>query len=281
MKRKLLWAGGIVLGLIIIGLVIVFLTLNGIVRSTVAKSATQNLQVETTVGGASVSPFSGNVALTNVQIASPKGFAAPQMFTLGNVAVAVSYGELFGAPVKAATIAVVDPRLVIEQSGGKLNFMELANNLKTKDPTDKAPPPPDQSEPLRLVIQQLDVRGAKVELRPGIPGLKESILIDIPPLTMKNIGNADGNQNGEEVGRILTDIVHALAQKAAESDKVPPEVRQLMQLDLDQMKAQIGKRVEEQVDKVKDQVNKELEKGLGDLLNKKDKDKADKPKDKR
>jgi hypothetical protein len=66
----------------------------------------------------------------------------------------------------------------------------------------------------------------------------------------------------------VMDLVEALADKAAESDQVPPEVRQLLKLDVNRLKAEVGARVEEEVNKVKEKATKELEKGLGDLLNK-------------
>ncbi len=275
MKKKLLIAGGVLAGLVVVGLLIVYFTLNSIVRSTVETQATRNLKVKTTLGAASVAPFSGDVAMSDLRIASPEGFTAPEIFTLGNVAVNVSYSELFGAPVKVASISIDRPKLVIEQAGGKFNFLELANNLKSDKPA-PTPEPADKGEPVRLVINQIQMSGAEVEIRPGIPGLEKPITFDIPPISLQNIGNADGNQTGEEIGRVVTELVEAIAQKAAESDKVPPEVRQLLTLDVDKLKAELGARVDEEIGKVKEKAARELEKGLGNLLNR-DK-KKDEPK---
>ena len=273
MKKKLLIAGAVLLGLIVIGLVVVFLMLNGIVRSTVATQATQSLKVKTTLGAASIAPFSGDVAMTNLRVASPEGFTAPEIFTLGNVAVNVSYSELFGAPVKVASISIDKPRLVIEQAGGKFNFLELANNLKSDKPA-PTPEPADKTEPIKIVIDQIEMSGAEVEIRPGIPGLDKPITVKLPAISLKNIGNADGNQTGEEIGRIVTDLVQVLAQKAAESDQVPPEVRQLLALDVNKLKAELGARVDEEIGRVKEKAAKEIEKGLDNLFN------TDKKKDK-
>src|SRR6478672_12696458 len=81
--RIIKWIVLIVLVLVIGAVVAVYVNLNGIVRRTVQQQATQQLGVETTLGGANVNLFSGNVGLSNLEISSPKGFEAPKMFTLG------------------------------------------------------------------------------------------------------------------------------------------------------------------------------------------------------
>src|SRR4051812_19120813 len=80
--RVIKWLVLTVLVLLIGGGIALYLSLNGIVRKTVQDQATQQLGVQTTLGGASVGLFSGNVALNDLQISSPNGFAAPKMFTL-------------------------------------------------------------------------------------------------------------------------------------------------------------------------------------------------------
>jgi hypothetical protein len=233
MKKKiLLWAAGGIVGVVILAVVIAFFLLNGIVRKAVADSATQGLKVPTTVGAASVSPFSGNVGLSDMAVASPAGFAAPHVFTLGGVAVDVHYSELLGQPVQVAKIRISKPKLVLEQAGGKLNVLELVNNLDRPAPQQ----PDSKKQPTKLVIDQLDLEGAEVEIRPGIPGLDKPISLTLPLISVQNIGNAEGNRNGEEIGRIVGDLAQLLAQRAADSDKVPEQVRQLLKLDLNKIK---------------------------------------------
>jgi uncharacterized protein involved in outer membrane biogenesis len=265
MKKKLLIAGGVLVGLIVLALLVVYLTLNSAVKIAVEKGATQSLKVRTQLARASVAPFSGDVSLTDLRVANPEGFTAPEIFALNSVSVKVSYRELFGQPVKVAAISVQDPRLVIEQAGGKFNFMELADNLKSDKPA-PTPEPTPPGETTRVIINSIEMSGASVTVLPGIPGLEKPITITVPPISLQNIGNADGNQTGEEIGRVVTDLVEAIAQKAAESDQLPPEVRQILKFDVEKMKAELTNRVNQEVDKLKDKATKEIEKGLGDLL---------------
>lgn len=273
MRKILLIGSGVLLGVLILGLLIAYLTLNSAVKIAIEKGATQSLKVRTQLARASVAPFAGDVSLTDLRIANPEGFTAPEIFTLQNVSVRVSYRQLFGQPVKVASISIQDPQLVIEQAGGKFNFMELTSNLQSDKP---APVPTDSKPPTRVIIESITISGASVTLLPGIPGLEKPILLNLPPLTLQNIGNADGNQTGEEIGRVVTEIIQTIAQKAAESEQLPPEIRQLLQLDLQKVKNELQNRARQEIDKIKDQATREIEKGLGDLLGGKKKQEKDK-----
>src|SRR4051794_34872838 len=114
MKRILKWS---LLGVVVIVLVaaaIVWLNLNRIVRSTVESKSSESLNQKTTLGSANVSLFGGKVGLHNFQIASPAGFTAPHLMELGGVDVGVKLGELRGDPVRISSIAINDPKMVIE-----------------------------------------------------------------------------------------------------------------------------------------------------------------------
>jgi uncharacterized protein involved in outer membrane biogenesis len=127
--KTIKWAVLIVIVLVIVAAVVIYFNLSRIVRTTVANQSTQSLDLRTTVGGASVSLLGGSLGLSNVQIASPKGYAAPDMFTLGGVNVKVSYGQLRQNPIRIQDITISNPKLVIEQSGGKLNLQSVMDQL--------------------------------------------------------------------------------------------------------------------------------------------------------
>ncbi len=223
------WIKWIVLGVVVVligGILVVWLNLNGIVRRTVQSQATASLNLATTVGGARVSLLGGSVGLKDVQIASPQGFDAPRMFTLGGTSVDVSYGELRKDPIKIDQIVIDKPHLVIEQKGGKFNFKALMDQQSSA---------PSEGEPLKLIIKQVQVKDAQVALRPGIPGLNNEIAIPIPSFTVDDIGSGEGAQNGAAVKEIVMLLVTTMASKAADSDKLPPEVQLLLKGNVEQL----------------------------------------------
>lgn len=246
-------------GLIVLAVIVVWLMLNGLVRKAIETAATRSLQVQTTLGGAALSPFGGNVKLTDLAVASPEGFASPKMFTLGNARVSSGIGQLFGTPVRVSQITLNAPQLVIEQSGGKLNVMALSEQLKGGE---SKPADPD-AESMKLVIDQLDVTDASVTIVPGIPGIDRTYHIALPAISLKNIGNADGTQTGEEIGRVVNELIAVMAAKAAESDQVPESVRQLMALDVSKVADRLEGRAKEEVKKATDKLSGELNELLG------------------
>jgi uncharacterized protein YjbJ (UPF0337 family) len=192
------------------------------------------------------------------------------MFTLDGLHVGVSLGQLRQDPIHVSSIEIKKPTLVIEQSGGKFNFQALMSQ------DSKAPP--DNKPPLKLIIDQLTVSDSKVILRPGIPGVAQEIPVSIPSLEMKGVGTGEGNQNGAAIKEIVMDVITALSQKASDSDQLPPEVRQLLKLNVSEITAQLKGQVAEQIGKISGDLSKKLpgdidkdagktiEQGLGGLL---------------
>jgi uncharacterized protein involved in outer membrane biogenesis len=244
-----------VIALVVIVVLAIYFSLNGIVRSTVQKQATSSLNLKTTVGSANVSLIGTSLGLSNVQIASPQGFSAPEMFTLDGLQVDVSLGQLRQDPIRIAAINIKQPTLVIEQSGGKFNFQALMSQPS------KAPP--DNSQPMKLIIDDLVVSDAKVVLRPGIPGVAQEIPVTIPTLEMKGVGTGEGNQNGAAIKDVVMDVITALSSKAADSDQIPPEVRQLLKLNVDQIAAQLKDQVTQQIGKITGDLTKKLPGDVG------------------
>jgi uncharacterized protein involved in outer membrane biogenesis len=235
--RVIKWLVLIVLVLIIAGGLVVYFNLNNIVRKTVQTQATQQLGVQTTLGSANVGLFTGNVALNDLQIASPNGFAAPKMFTLGGTKVDVSYGQLRADPKHVESVTIDAPKLVIEQAGGQFNFKALMDQMPKGEPKTEDP----NQKPMKLIIDTLQVNNPTVVVRPGnlagIAGatgvkLPEELTLSIPSITMNNVGSGEGNQNGAALKDVVMTVITTMAAKASESDQLPPELKQLMHLNV-------------------------------------------------
>lgn len=279
--KKLKWIAGSLVLLLIIIVVIVFMSINGIVRNVVESQATSSLNLQTTLASANVSLLGGSLGLNDLQIVSPTGFSAPRMFMLDGVNVGVSVGNLRGDPIAVDRVVIDKPKLVIEQAGGKFNFQTLMD-LQPKQAPESGKPGDgtrEQGEPIRLIVRDLSINNATVVLRPGIPGLASEINIPIPSLQLKDIGMGEGNKNGVAIKEVVMVTITSLAQKATESDLIPAEAKQLLSLNVDQVKQRVVAEVNKQVGKitqdlskqVSDQVGKEagkaIEQGIGNFLN--------------
>src|SRR4051812_35038475 len=117
--RVIKWLFIIVVLLVVIGLVALYLSLNSIVRSTVEKQSTAQLNVPTNLQAANVSLLGGDVSLKGFQVGSPQGFKADQMMSLGGVDVGVKLSQLREQPLRVNQITITDPKMVIEMQGMK------------------------------------------------------------------------------------------------------------------------------------------------------------------
>jgi len=162
--------------------------------------------------------------------------------------------QLRNEPIHIPSIRIDQPKLVIEQSGGKLNFKALMDQMSGGSqqsasavsaapsaagvPVEAAAPAAavvaqsSGSKTVMLIIDDLTMDGASVVIRPGIPGLTNEIDVPIPSIDLKNIGNADGNGNGEAIKDVVATLIKTLVTQAAESDKVPSQVKLLLNSNL-------------------------------------------------
>lgn len=286
MKKIIKWIVLGVVAVVVLAVAIIWININGIVRSTVQSQAAASLDLPTRVGGATISLFGGSFKLSDFQVGSPPDFKAPNMLTLGEAGVQVSLGQLRQNPIHIAAINLDAPHVVIEASGTKLNFQALMDR-QSKTPTEPKNDKP--TEPVKVIIDELTVNNAQVALRPGlsIAGLKEEYAVNVPSITLKNVGNADGSNNGVAIKEVVVQVLTALASEASKSKDLPGDLQNLLNLNVDavkqQLQAEIGKKIGDVTkglqknlpgDLGKNLDQKAVEKGLGDLLgNKKDKKK--------
>ena len=264
--RVLKWVALVILLLLIVGGIVLYINLNSIVRRTVERESAASLGVDTELQSANVSLFGGNVSLNNFKVGQPQGFSGAQLMSLGGVDVGVKVNELRQDPLRVNEITIRDPRLLIEMKGTDFNIKKFIDQLPTGE--DK---PVEGEEPMELIINNLKVQGAEVIFRPDVQalsslpgigeqlkGIKQEYVLKVPPLEMQNVGTGEGNQNGAEIKEIVTALVQQLAAKATESEQLPPELRQVLKLNVDDITAMAKQRLGEEINKQLDKVSEEL-----------------------
>jgi hypothetical protein len=167
----------------------------------------------------------------DLRIASPAGFSAPSMLEVGGIAIAIRYSELRANPHHIESIAIDAPKLTIEQSGGALNFRKAEQMMPKSQPS---------KNPMKLVIDKLDLRDGQVLVRPGLPGLQQEANVAVPSLEMKDIGRGKGAQNGAALRDVVMQVITALAEHAAQSGALPAELKGLLHLNVGATAAALG-----------------------------------------
>jgi len=222
----------VLVSLLVIAGVVAWLNLDRILKRTVETEGSSSLKLSTTLNRAHLSLLGGRLHLNRLDIASPKGFSAPHMLEVGDVDLAVRYGELRKDPIHVQSLIVKQPRLVIEQSNGALNF---------KTAMDRMPPSRSSREkPIRLIIDELKMEDAQVVIHPGLPGVRQEITVPVPSITLKDVGSGRGSQNGAAIKDVVMVVIAALAGHAAQSGALPAELRGLLQLNVGQVAGKLG-----------------------------------------
>ena len=214
------------------------LNLDRIVRREVETQSTASLRLNTALQSARVALLGGKLNLHDLRIASPKGFPAVHMLSLDNLDLAVRLQDLRREPIHVGTLIVDRPTLVIEQAGGVLNFRKAMQQIPSKPPA---------KNPLKVIIDDLQLRDAHVVVRPGLPGLQEEVDVAIPTLQMKDVGRGKGAENGAAIKDVVMQIVTALAAKAAQSGELPSELKALLHLNAGQVMGQLDALAQKQI----------------------------------
>src|SRR5437588_166934 len=123
----------VVVLLLIVAGVIVYFYLDTIVKHAVERQSTASLNLTTTLGSARLAIFGGKVNLHELEIANPQGYAAPHMFELGDLGLGVKYGQLRQDPVHIERIQIDNPKFVLEQVDGKMNFKAAMDQIPKSD----------------------------------------------------------------------------------------------------------------------------------------------------
>lgn len=231
------WVRRIILGvilLVIIAVVALYFSLDSIIKNTVQSQATTSLNLNTTLNSAALSLFGGKLSLNQLNVASPQGYAAPQMLSVGDTSVAVSYGQLRDDPIHVGTISIDKPMLVIEEKDGVLNFKKAMDGMPQGN---SAPSTPSNKPPMKLIIDELSVTNPQVVVK-GMPG--GDITVPIPSLTLKNIGNADSAQNGAAVKDVVMQVITAMAGAASNSSALSAEFKAILGSNLNAVMGQLG-----------------------------------------
>lgn len=233
--RRIIFA---VVLLVIVAVVALYFSLDRIIKNTVQSQATSSLNLSTTLGGANLSLFGGKLDLSDLQIASPKGYSSPQMFGVGSTDLAVSYGQLRNDPVHVSAITIANAKLIIEQKNGQFNFKQAMDEMPKSDTA------PSNSKPLKLIIDDLTLSNPQVVVK----GLGATdIPVTLPTIELKNVGTGDGSQNGAAVKDVVTQVITAMAASASNSSALTAEFKTILSANVGAAMTKLGGEAQKRV----------------------------------
>ncbi len=195
--------------------VYVLTNINSIVKQAIEKYGTDATKTAVSVSSVDIKLTSGAGSVSGLDVANPRGFSTPNIFSLGAVAVKIDVKSVTKTPIVMPDIRITGPQVFYEmnKSGGS-NLDALTKNLQTPEGSAKGQPAEKKAgkKEVRLFIRKLVLEKGRVEARIAALG-DQPIMLDLPTLELHDIGK-NGGATPTEVAKI---VATALAEETAKA----------------------------------------------------------------
>ncbi|MBO7556485.1 MAG: AsmA family protein [Alphaproteobacteria bacterium] len=178
------------------------------VKTAVNKYGSQVTGTQVRLGGFQMSPFDGLVKLNNLTVANPKGYAKPNIISLGSVEVKLDVKSVLNPMIVIERVVVSQPEVTYEISNASRNNISdlLANinkNAKATKAEEEAKP---QEGGKKVVVDLLNVVDGKVNVAASLAGQGAAVGLPLPKIEMKNVGR-EKNAHGQTIAETLTVVL--------------------------------------------------------------------------
>ena len=206
--------------IVLVVLLLALLVVPGpVVKSLVNTAGPQLLGVPVEIKSAAIRPFSGTLRLAGVRVGNPEGYSADDLFSLGEIRVALDMRSLAGrGPIIIKELAIIEPKVAYEVVKGKSNIEALTANLsqgdKAKGKKEKKGKK-EEKEGRKVVIDLLEFRDGELSYRAKMT-LGQAITLPLPGLKLTGLGREkDGMSTTEAIGKVLGELLNVVGTVVA------------------------------------------------------------------
>jgi len=208
---KIILMAGVVL--VIAAVVFLFSSLDSLVEAGIEKAGTRVTQTRVEVGGVKLTLSSGEGTISNLEVDSPAGFSRKQIFTLGEVTVAIDPKTITEKVVVIDKVFIKAPQIFYEiNDKGDSNLDVLKKNVEAATAA-MSSSAKDSGDDVKLIIRKLVIEGAEVDARIAALGGKD-LSANLPRIELNNIGKASGGASAGEIAEKVTKILISKTTKA-------------------------------------------------------------------
>lgn len=213
------WVIRIMVGLVVLlvaAVVVLNLYLGQIVTKTVPKVAPGVLGVPVELDGADIRLLRGIVKLNGLRIGNPEGFDTKYAFEMNSLSILIDPKSVLSDEIVIRHVYIDDPEITYEQNLTGSNFGAIQKGLEKapaegeEAPAEAAEAPADEAPAKKVVIDDFQLRGARVNVSlPGMMGA--AVPIPLPPVVMENVGRDEGGVSPVDmVSKIFGAIFNAV-----------------------------------------------------------------------
>lgn len=216
MRRKVLIGVAV---LVVAGAAAAYLlysNLGAIVKAAIEKYGSEAARAPVRVGRVTLSPASGEGAISGLTIGNPAGFTTPAALVLGSVSLKVDVASLRGDPIVVREIVIAGPAITCEAAAGGSNLEALRQNVRRYAGAGGSAGSPG-GPARRIVIEHLYVRDGRIAVRHAALGGR-TLSVRLPTIHLRDIGKQRGGATPAEVAQRVLGAIAESANRAAMAD---------------------------------------------------------------
>jgi hypothetical protein len=200
---------GLIVGLFAFGLT----QIDKIAKGAIEYGGTYAMGVETTVDEVDVAITQGTVELVGLNIANPEGFETPQFFMLGSSDAAVDFESIRTDTIVVTSVNLIGIDVTLDKGQDPSNYNQILENLKKFESSE--PSPSDEAkEGKNIVIKSLVLKDINIHVAnmPGVSLVAGDVAINIPEITLENIGEKESMKAGDVINLVVKTVLAAAVE---------------------------------------------------------------------
>lgn len=195
--------------------------LDGLVRNAIIEYGSEMTQAKVSVGSVKIDAVNGECTISDFIVGNPKGFSTPYAFKVDAFTLALDLASITDSVVVIRKIAIIAPEVIYEKGDVMTNFDAIQKNI-----ADYIGPSSHESSPgKKLIVEEFKMRDSKAQATAAFMDNK-TVTADLPDLTMRNIGKAEGGITPGELGQRIAGAMEKQLLKAVSFDKLGKAAQQ-------------------------------------------------------
>lgn len=169
---------------------------------------------------AKITAFSGKGTLVGLFVGNPEGWTGDKAFYLGTIHADLEPGSFLSDPLVVNEVFIDRPEFVYERRllGGS-NIDALLKQIETNTGGGTQTPPAEgesAGEPRKFIVKSFRLQNASMSLMAA----GKTLSVPLPPLTLTDLGVAEGGLTAEQLGTaVLRQVLAQMGVAAAETLK--------------------------------------------------------------
>jgi len=195
--------------------------LDGLVRTAIIEYGSAMTQAKVSVGSVKIDAVNGECVISDFVVGNPKGFKTPYAFKVDQFALALDPASITDHVIVVRKIAIIAPEVIYEKGDHMTNFDAIQKNI-----ADYVGPSSQESSPgKKLIVEEFIMHDSRAQATAAFMEDK-TVTTELPDLTMRNIGKAEGGITSGELGQRIANAMEKQLLKAVSFDKLGKAAQQ-------------------------------------------------------